>query len=223
MESGPFFVSYVGGTFPLPKAHTHAQRRNETIVAGGNRRICVYCGSKAGSSPAYGHAAAALGAVIVRRGLGLVYGGGNVGLMACVAESVIAAGGEVTGVIPRKLRDWELAHTGVAELIVAEDMHERKAIMAQRADAFVALPGGYGTLEELFEAVAWAQLGYHDKPVGLLNAGGYFDHLIAFLDHATREQFLRPHHRQLLQVASDPEMLLDSMLPPPDPARANRG
>lgn len=173
-----------------------------------NVSICVYCGSKSGANKKYVHAAEALGRAIARHGMRLVYGGGNVGLMGSLADAVLAGGGGVTGVIPAALRDRELAHTDLGELIVVEDMHERKATMAARADAFVALPGGYGTLEELFEAVAWAQLGFHQKPVSLLNSHGYFDHLIAFLDHAMDVELLRPQHRALLQIESDPDELI---------------
>lgn len=175
-------------------------------------KICVYCGSKSGAGEIYASAATALGAAIAESGFGMVYGGGNVGLMGIAAESVMAGGGEVVGVIPRALKEKELAHLGLAELVVVDDMHERKAVMAARADAFIALPGGYGTLEELFEATAWAQLGIHLKPVGLLNTAGYFDHLLAFLDHAVREEFLQTRHRSLLRVDSDPRKLVDSLI-----------
>ena len=174
-------------------------------------RVCVYCGSQVGSSQAYATQAIRLGAALARRGLGLVYGGGNIGLMGCLADAVLDHGGEVVGVIPRALEQKELAHRGVTELIVVDGMHARKSAMAERADAFVAMPGGYGTLEELFEATAWAQLGIHPKPVGLLNCEGYFDHLIAFLDHAMHEQFLRPQHRALLHADPDPEALLTTL------------
>ena len=176
------------------------------------RRICVYCGSKPGAGGAYSQEARALGAGIARRGMGMVYGGGNCGLMGLVADAVMAAGGDVVGVIPRGMNDRELAHTGLAELIVVDGMHERKAIMAARSHAFVALPGGYGTMEELFEAAAWAQLEIHDKPIGLLNTAGYFDHLLAFLDHAVSEEFLRPRHRDLLHVESEPGALLAALV-----------
>ena len=178
-------------------------------------KICVYCGSKAGRAGAdysYARDADALGKAIVRHGFGLVYGGGNVGLMGMVADAVMNEGGDAVGVIPRALEAKELAHRGVSELIVVDDMHQRKSIMAQRSVAFVALPGGYGTLEELFEVTAWAQLGFHQKPVGLLNTDGYFDHLLAFLDHAMREEFLRERHRTLLSVASDPATLIASTI-----------
>ena len=170
--------------------------------------ICVYCGSKSGADGKYVRTAETLGRAIALHGMRLVYGGGNVGLMGSLADAVLAGGGGVTGVIPAALRDRELAHTDLDELIVVEDMHERKATMAARADAFVALPGGYGTLEELFEAVAWVQLGFHQKPVSLLNSHGYFDHLLAFLDHAMDEELLRPPHRALLQIESDPLELI---------------
>ncbi len=186
--------------------------REPTSASSGDRvNICVYCGSKDGAEGKYVRTAEALGRAIAHHGMRLVYGGGNVGLMGSLADAVIAGGGEVTGVIPAALRDRELAHEDVDELIVVEDMHERKATMADRADAFVALPGGYGTLEELFEAVAWTQLGFHRKPVSLLNSHGYFDHLIAFLDHAMAEEFLRPQHRTLLQIASDPDELIGAL------------
>jgi hypothetical protein len=177
-------------------------------------KICVYCGSKAGrdgTGSTYAQDAEAIGNAIATRGFGLVYGGGNVGLMGLVADAVMDAGGETVGVIPRALEEKELAHRGVSELIVVEDMHQRKAIMAQRSVAFVALPGGYGTLEELFEVTAWAQLGFHQKPIGLLNTNGYFDHLLAFLDHAMREEFLRERHRALLSVESDPAALISKI------------
>ena len=145
---------------------------------------------------------------VVRRGFGLVYGGGNVGLMGILADVVLAAGGRVVGVIPSALEEKELAHRGLTELLVVEDMHARKALMAARSRAFIAMPGGYGTLEELFEAVAWAQLHIHHKPVGLLNSGGYYDHLMAFLDHAVERGFVHPRHRALLRACEDPEELV---------------
>ena len=151
------------------------------------KTICVYCGSNLGNRPVYGERAAELGTRLAREGLTVVYGGGNVGLMGITADSVLAAGGQVVGVIPHALKQRELAHQGLTELLVVDDMHERKALMADRADAFITLPGGYGTLEELFEALAWSQLGIHQKPVGLLNTAGYFDHLLAFLDHAVAD------------------------------------
>jgi len=176
--------------------------------SGPPRALCVYCGSKAGQDGVYRADAEALGRALVRRGLGLVYGGGNVGLMGALADAVLAEGGCVTGVIPGALEERELAHRGLTELAVVEDMHARKALMAARSQGFIALPGGYGTLEELFEAVAWSQLHIHGKPIGLLNSGGYYDHLVTFLDHAVDQGFLRPRHRELLKVGRDPDQLV---------------
>ena len=175
--------------------------------------ICVYCGSKTGDDSRYVAAARDLGAAIADRGFGLVYGGGSIGLMGTVADSVLAGSGPVLGVIPRGLMDKELGHRGLTELVVVDDMHQRKALMASRASAFIALPGGYGTLEELFEVVAWSQLGIHDRPVGVLNTCGYYDHLVSFLDHAVTEGFLHPRHRQLLGIAEEAGPLLERLLP----------
>ncbi|WP_437774602.1 TIGR00730 family Rossman fold protein [Sorangium sp. So ce1097] len=171
-------------------------------------RICVYCGSSPGASPAYREAAVRLGELLVARGIGLVYGGGRVGLMGAIADAVLARGGEVTGVIPHFLNQREIEHRGLTELHVVDTMHERKAKMAALSDAFIALPGGIGTLEELFEAWTWTQLGSQDKPVGLLDVQGYYRPLIAFLDHVVSEQFLKPGHRAVLQVADDATELL---------------
>lgn len=171
---------------------------------GGIRSVCVYCGSQKGISPAFSGAAAALGAALARDGLTLVYGGGSVGLMGVLADAAITAGGRVVGVIPRLLMERELAHRGLAELVVTESMQERKARMAGLSDAFIALPGGIGTLDELFEMWTWAQLGLHDKPCALINTAGYYDPLIAFLDGAVREGFLRPEARSRLQVFAEP-------------------
>ena len=176
------------------------------------RSICVYCGSKTGIHPDYQKAATALGTALGERGLGLVYGGGNIGLMGLLADAALAHGARVVGVIPHPLEQKELAHRSLHELIVVDDMHQRKATMAARAHAFVALPGGYGTLEELFEAVAWTQLDFHRKPVALFNTRGYFDHLLAFLDHAVDEEFLRPHHRSLICVEGEVDVLLDGLM-----------
>lgn len=174
------------------------------------KRICVYCGSSRGARPAYAAAARQLGTLLAQRGLGLVYGGGSVGLMNEVAEATLAEGGEVIGVIPEKLQSLELGKADCTELRVVPDMHARKRAMADLSDAFIALPGGYGTLEELFEAVTWTQLGYHVKPVGLLDVEGYFQHLVAFLAHVRSEGFLRPEH-DLLEVADTPQGLLDAL------------
>lgn len=175
------------------------------------RSLCVYCGSSAGRDPAYVLAAQALGALMVRQGLSLVYGGGHVGLMGILADAVLAAGGEVTGVIPRALMDTEVGHERLTRLLIVNDMHERKALMAEHADGFVALPGGIGTLEELFEVMTWLQLGYHAKPVGLLNVEGFYDELLAFLDKQRDAGFLRSEHRDLLITDSDPAALLQRM------------
>jgi hypothetical protein len=174
----------------------------------GIRRVCVYCGANVGARPAYAEAARRLGRVLGEQGLGLVYGGGNVGLMGVVADAALAAGAEVLGVIPQALVARELGHQGITELRVVETMHERKAVMAELADAFVALPGGLGTLDELFEAMTWAQLGLHQKPIGLLEVDGFFAPLVAYLDRAATEGFVRAEHRAALLVASEPELLL---------------
>ncbi len=172
------------------------------------RRVCVFCGSSSGGRPEYAEAARRFGAALAGRGLGLVYGGGHVGLMGVLADAVLAAGGEVVGVIPQALVDRELAHGRLTELLVVDTMHQRKALMADRADAFAALPGGFGTADELFEILTWAQLGLHAKPVGLLNVAGFFAPLLAWVDLAVRDGFLRPEHRDLLAVADEPEALL---------------
>ncbi|MFN3598044.1 MAG: TIGR00730 family Rossman fold protein [Rubricoccaceae bacterium] len=175
--------------------------------------MAVYCGARAGHDPAYAKAARALGTLLARRGLGLVFGGGRIGLMGIVADAVLAAGGEATGVIPQFLIDREVAHEGLTALHVVDSMHARKARMAALAEAFIALPGGLGTLDELAEMLTWAQLGLHAKPCGLLNVRGYFDGLLAFVDHAAREGFVRPDHRRLLTADADAARLLASLLP----------
>jgi uncharacterized protein (TIGR00730 family) len=175
------------------------------------RRICVYCGSSPGRRADYSAAGRALGAEIARRGLGLVYGGASVGVMGVLANAVLDQGGEVIGVIPESLATRELAHPGLSDLLVVDSMHERKARMAELSDGFVALPGGWGTLEELFEVLTWAQLGLHQKPCGLLNVAGYFGHLFRFLDHAIEEHFVRDAHRQMLLMDDDPAALLDRL------------
>jgi uncharacterized protein (TIGR00730 family) len=175
------------------------------------RRVCVYAGSNSGSHPAYADAAHALACTMAARGIGLVYGGGKVGLMGVLADTMLSAGGEAIGVIPRALIDREIGHPGLTELKVVGSMHERKALMAELSDAFVAVPGGIGTLEELIEVYTWSQLGIHSKACGVLNVRGYYDHLSAFLDHAVDEAFLRPQHRAVLTVAADPVELLDRL------------
>lgn len=171
-------------------------------------RICVFAGSGAGNQEAYRKAAQRLGEALAGRGAELVYGGGHTGLMGHLADAALGAGGRVVGIIPEALRRPELAHEGVTRLEVVATMHERKQRMAELADAFIALPGGIGTLEELCEIVTWAQLGLHAKPCGLLNAGAYYDPLIAFLDAMVAEGFLRPGQRDLLHEGEDPEALL---------------
>ncbi|MFC3109542.1 TIGR00730 family Rossman fold protein [Undibacterium arcticum] len=172
------------------------------------KSICVYCGAATGASPAYADAARALAKVLVDDNIALVYGGGNVGLMGIIADEVMRRGGDVTGVIPRALLDQEVGHHGLSRLHIVKDMHERKAMMAQLSDGFIALPGGLGTLEELFEMLTWSQLKLHDKPVGLLNIGGFYDGLLGFMAHQVSENFLRPEHAALLIVESDPALLL---------------
>lgn len=175
------------------------------------KNICVFCGSAPGNNLAYAAAARDLGQELVRRGCGLVYGGGRIGLMGEVASAVIAAGGHVVGVIPVALSAKEIAFEGATELVVVETMHQRKALMADRADAFLALPGGFGTCEELFEILTWSQLGIHRKPIGLLNVNGFFTPLLAWLDHIMWEGLLKPRHRELLLVSDRIPDLLDRM------------
>lgn len=174
-------------------------------------RVCVFCGSSFGGRPEYSAAARALGRQLAERGMGLVYGGASVGLMGVVADAALAAGGEVIGVIPRSMVEREIAHAGLSELRVVTSMHERKATMAELADAFVALPGGIGTLEELFEVWTWAQLGLHRKPVALLDVAGFYEPLAAFLDRAVNERFVKLPTRSLLSVETDPAVLLDRL------------
>jgi uncharacterized protein (TIGR00730 family) len=175
------------------------------------KAITVFCGSSAGVRPEYAAAATALGRALAERGLALVYGGASIGLMGRVADAVLAHGGTVIGVIPEALADKEIEHRGLTELHVVDSMHARKRMMADRADAFVALPGGVGTLEELFEVWTWAQLGHHAKPCALLDVAGYYDSLTAFLDHTVIEGFVRPQHREMLIVETDPQRLLDRL------------
>ena len=173
--------------------------------------VCVFCGSSPGRDPAFGEAAEALGRTIARRGLTLVYGGAQVGLMGVLADTARDAGGTVHGVITRALETKEIAHRGLDRLDVVDTMHERKAAMADRADGFVMLPGGFGTFDEFFETVTWTQLGVHDKPCGILDVDGYFAPLQALLDRATHQGFVRAEHRDLVMVDADPDALLDRM------------
>ncbi len=176
------------------------------------KQVCIFCGSYPGTQPFYMAAAHAMGLGLAKRNLGLVYGGGRVGLMGAVADGTLARGGKVTGVIPQSLVDRELAHTGLSELRVVTSMHQRKAMMAEIADAFIALPGGFGTLDELFEIITWAQLGFHHKPIALLNISGYFDPLTQFIEHMATEGFIKPVHRKAVLVKDDVDTLLDTIV-----------
>jgi uncharacterized protein (TIGR00730 family) len=179
------------------------------------KRVLVFCGSSPGRSPEYAASATELGRVLADRGLELVYGGARVGLMGALADSVLAARGTAIGVIPARLVEHEIAHAGVTKLHVVETMHERKALMADLSDGFIALPGAYGTLEEFCEIVTWAQLQLHHKPCGLLNVESFYDPLLQFFDHAVKEQFLKPSNRNLIRCSADPEELLDMVLSAP--------
>lgn len=184
--------------------------------------ICVFCGSSIGARPVYQAATVAMAEALVRRQLSLVYGGGQVGLMGAIADAVLAAGGSVIGVIPEFLAAQKIAHPGLTQLHIVESMHARKALMADLSDGFIALPGGYGTLEEIFEVMTWAQLGLHRKPHGLLNVAGYYDALSTFFDQAVSEAFLSPTLRQIVLEAEDPDRLLDLMAAYQPPALLNK-
>lgn len=176
------------------------------------RSICVYCGSSMGVKDVYRQAAEMLGRALVSRGLRLVYGAGSVGLMGVLARTVYERGGEVLGIIPDVLAPREVAGEPIGETIIVENMHERKALMAREADAFIAMPGGFGTLDELFETITWGQIGIQRKPIGVLNVAGYFDPLLAWVDQAVKESFVRPQHRQLFIVSDDPSILLEKLV-----------
>ena len=176
------------------------------------KSVCVYCGSSMGADPAYADATTQLASALAERGLRVVYGGASVGLMGLLADTALARGGEVVGVIPQVLVDREVAHPGLTELHTVANMHERKARMAELSDAFVALPGGIGTLEELIEVYTWSYLGLHDKPLGLVNTNGYYDGFTGFLDHSVTQGFLRPETRSSLVAARDPHSLLDALV-----------
>jgi uncharacterized protein (TIGR00730 family) len=175
------------------------------------RRVCVFCGSSSGVHPGYVQAAQIVGGMLARESIGLVYGGGRTGLMGEVADAALRAGGEVIGVIPEHLQVREIAHTGLSDLRVVGNMHERKAMMADLADGFIGLPGGLGTVEEFFEIATWSQLGIHMKPLGLLNVRGYYDLVDAFLGHAVEEGFLRGEHRALIAISNEPSILLAAL------------
>lgn len=176
------------------------------------QRICIYCGSSPGNNPIYRDVAERLATEMVSRNLGLVYGGASIGIMGVIADAVMAQGGEVIGVIPKVLVEKEVSHMSLTDLRVVNSMHERKSLMAELADGFIALPGGLGTLEELFEILTWAQLGLHQKPCALLNVNGYYDALISFLDQAVAEQFVKPKHRGLLLVEHSPSRVIELLL-----------
>ncbi|MBC7998827.1 MAG: TIGR00730 family Rossman fold protein [Leptolyngbya sp.] len=171
--------------------------------------ICVFCGSSPGVKHEYAVGARELGCVLAKKNINLVYGGGRVGLMGMVADAALAAGSKVTGIIPRSLADKEIAHQGLTDLRIVTTMHERKAMMSELSDGFIAMPGGFGTLEELFEVVTWAQLGIHTKPFGLLNVAGYYDGLISFLDHSVEQGFVPLRHREMIIVSDDAEELVE--------------
>lgn len=173
------------------------------------KNICVYCGSSPGKNPAYSDAATSLAIALCNRGIGLVYGGGAIGVMGVIADAVLEAGGQAIGVIPKSLAVKEVAHDNLSELHVVASMHDRKAMMADLADGFIALPGGWGTLEEIFEMLTWAQLGFHDKPCGLLNIEGYYNGLIDFLENSFEQQFVSELYRPMLMKAQEPLALLD--------------
>jgi uncharacterized protein (TIGR00730 family) len=172
------------------------------------KSICVYCGSSTGASPVYTEAAKALANQLVANDIALVYGGGNVGLMGVIADEVMRLGGQATGVIPQALMNKEVGHTGLSKLHIVSNMHERKAMMADLSDGFIAMPGGVGTLEELFEVFTWAQLGFHTKPIGVLNVDGFYDSLIAFLNHTVQSRFLKAEHMAMLFNEAEPEKLV---------------
>ncbi|MBV9859743.1 MAG: TIGR00730 family Rossman fold protein [Alphaproteobacteria bacterium] len=182
------------------------------------RRLCVYCGSAMGNDPQHAAAASELGACLAAAGIGLVYGGGRVGLMGAIADAVLAAGGEVTGIIPAHLRDAELAHRGATELLVVDSMHERKRVMAERADAFAVLPGGIGTLDETFEILAWRHLALHDKPVLVVDIGGYWQPLFALLDHIVASGFAAPPIARLMRAVPDIPALMAALSHATSPA-----
>lgn len=181
------------------------------------KSVCIYCGSSLGNRPEYAEQAAVLSRTLVRNGISIVYGGARVGIMGIIADTALAEGGKVVGVIPRALVEKEVAHQGLSKLHVVESMHERKALMAELSDGFIALPGGMGTLDELFEVLTWAQLGFHSKPCGVLNVSSYYDQLLSFISMASSEGYIRPQHRDMLIVSDSPDELIalfESYRPP---------
>lgn len=176
------------------------------------KKLCVFCGSSFGNRPEYAESARELGAALAKRNIGLVYGGGRVGLMWEIASTVMRNKGEVIGVIPKSLMRKGVANSEISDLRIVDSMHERKALMAELSDGFIALSGGLGTIEEFFEALTWAQLGFHFKPCGLLNINGYYDHLLKFLGHSVNENFIEPEHSSMLIIDNDPELLLDKFI-----------
>lgn len=190
---------------------THGPLPNPSSADGRFRSLCVFCGSSTGDDPAFSQAARELGDSLVKRQITLVYGGGNIGLMGVIADRVMQGGGRVIGVIPRQLQEKELAHHGITDLQVVDSMHQRKARMAELAQAFIALPGGFGTIEEFAEVLTWSQLGLHAKPMGLLNVSGYFDHFLDFLDHAVDVRLLQSEHRRLVLESDRADPLLEQM------------
>lgn len=175
------------------------------------KSVCVFCGSSIGDKPIYRETAALLGRKLASLDIRLVYGGGNVGLMGMMADAMLEAGGDVLGVIPQSLVDWEVAHRGITELVIVQSMHERKARMAESSDAFIALPGGFGTFEEFCEVLTWSQLGLHAKPCGMLNIDGFYDPLLALFDRAVQDRFLKPEHRDLVIAETDIDALLSRL------------
>lgn len=194
-------------------AKSQLKRQDQQLFKriGKMKNICVYCGSSPGKRPEYTAAACELAEQLVKSDIGLVYGGASIGVMGAIADAVLNAGGRVTGIIPESLAEKEVLHTGVTELRIVKSMHERKALMAELSDGFIALPGGLGTLEELFEILTWAQLGLHRKPCVLLNINGYYNGLAAFIDHAIEEQFVKEKHRDLLIITDRPDEALKQM------------
>ncbi|MBA4317775.1 MAG: TIGR00730 family Rossman fold protein [Flavobacterium sp.] len=185
------------------------------------KKLCVFCGSGFGSRIEYAQAAKNLGIALVKRNIGLVYGGGRVGLMGEIASTVNKSNGNVIGIIPKELFNKEVAYTELTDLRVVDTMHERKALMAELSDGFIAMPGGLGTIEEFFEVLTWTQLGFHSKPCGLLNISGYYDQLLKFLDHSVSEKFIEHEHRSMILIDDDPESLLDKLINF-EPPKANK-